>query len=356
MGQTLMNFRMDEEIKKEMESACKEMGLSLTTAFTIFAIKVGRERRIPFEVSAERSAVPSRKGNGYERGGEMADGIRGGPEEELIRIRDQLESTCGDIRRSLTNLHISIPASRTGLTIEKIRLLCGDELKDKTAETLSGIKSILSDRNLAVMREKDIEVLEDYADALSHIRSEVKHMEVTLIPAFKSSVEEAAAGYDGFALRLSAVSKAFDRLQEIMNDFLRSTARKQGTARALQGRIQRAGAGVSDPGVRTAVDRLEALILQRFDALPPRIRGHLESHYFQTLALTLGELEKAEREGDVTAEKAGLCLRVVSVMEQTIEEGRKRQDVLSSQSLEAEVLALERIAAMRGDIPDGFVP
>ena len=36
-----------------MEEACKEMGLSMTAAFTIFATKVGRERRIPFEVSAD---------------------------------------------------------------------------------------------------------------------------------------------------------------------------------------------------------------------------------------------------------------------------------------------------------------
>ena len=30
-----------------------EMGLSMTTAFTIFAKKVSREHRIPFEVSAD---------------------------------------------------------------------------------------------------------------------------------------------------------------------------------------------------------------------------------------------------------------------------------------------------------------
>ncbi len=36
-----------------MESACADMGLSMSAAFTIFAKKVGRERRIPFEVSAD---------------------------------------------------------------------------------------------------------------------------------------------------------------------------------------------------------------------------------------------------------------------------------------------------------------
>ena len=53
MGQTMVNFRMDEDVKRKMEQACREMGLSMTTAFTIFAVKVGKEKRIPFEVTAD---------------------------------------------------------------------------------------------------------------------------------------------------------------------------------------------------------------------------------------------------------------------------------------------------------------
>ena len=53
MAQAMVNFRMDEEIKKGMEQTCKEMGMSMTTAFTIFAVKVNKERRIPFEVAAD---------------------------------------------------------------------------------------------------------------------------------------------------------------------------------------------------------------------------------------------------------------------------------------------------------------
>lgn len=48
-----VNFRLDEDVKRSMEQACADMGLSMTAAFTIFAKKVGRERRIPFEVSAD---------------------------------------------------------------------------------------------------------------------------------------------------------------------------------------------------------------------------------------------------------------------------------------------------------------
>jgi len=53
MAQTMVNFRMDEELKKSMEETCKDLGLSMTTAFTIFARKMTREKRIPFEVSVD---------------------------------------------------------------------------------------------------------------------------------------------------------------------------------------------------------------------------------------------------------------------------------------------------------------
>ena len=42
-----VNFRMDPDLKRSMEEVCAEMGLSMTTAFTIFAKKVSREHRIP---------------------------------------------------------------------------------------------------------------------------------------------------------------------------------------------------------------------------------------------------------------------------------------------------------------------
>jgi DNA-damage-inducible protein J len=49
----MVNFRMDADLKKSMEQTCKEMGMSMSTAFIIYATKVSREKRIPFEVEAE---------------------------------------------------------------------------------------------------------------------------------------------------------------------------------------------------------------------------------------------------------------------------------------------------------------
>jgi len=44
---------MDEELKKSVETVCHNLGMSMTTAFTIFAKKMSNEQRIPFEVSID---------------------------------------------------------------------------------------------------------------------------------------------------------------------------------------------------------------------------------------------------------------------------------------------------------------
>jgi len=56
---TLVNIRMDPELKQDMEDTCRELGMSLTTAFTVFARKMTRERRIPFDVSVDPFYSPS---------------------------------------------------------------------------------------------------------------------------------------------------------------------------------------------------------------------------------------------------------------------------------------------------------
>ena len=49
---TQVTIRIDEEVKNNAEMALKEMGLDLSTAITIFLVKVGREKRIPFDINA----------------------------------------------------------------------------------------------------------------------------------------------------------------------------------------------------------------------------------------------------------------------------------------------------------------
>ena len=50
---TQVNFRIDDNVKINAEKALKEMGLTMSTAITMFLVKVGREKRIPFEINAD---------------------------------------------------------------------------------------------------------------------------------------------------------------------------------------------------------------------------------------------------------------------------------------------------------------
>lgn len=59
MSQTLVNFRMDSDLKKDMEQLCQALGMNLSTAFLIFAKKMTRERRIPFDVALDPFYSPS---------------------------------------------------------------------------------------------------------------------------------------------------------------------------------------------------------------------------------------------------------------------------------------------------------
>ena len=54
---TQVNFRIEDDIKANAESALKEMGLNMSTAITMFLVKVGRERRIPFEICEGKKEV-----------------------------------------------------------------------------------------------------------------------------------------------------------------------------------------------------------------------------------------------------------------------------------------------------------
>ena len=49
---TTISLRFDDEMKKQLDEMCDEMGMNLTTFFMIYAKKALRDRRIPFEVAA----------------------------------------------------------------------------------------------------------------------------------------------------------------------------------------------------------------------------------------------------------------------------------------------------------------
>lgn len=53
MASTNINIRMDAELKRQFEAFCADMGMTMTTAFNVFAKKAVRENRIPFEISGD---------------------------------------------------------------------------------------------------------------------------------------------------------------------------------------------------------------------------------------------------------------------------------------------------------------
>ena len=53
MAQTTVSVRMDNELKKEFDAVCNDLGLSMTTAITMLAKKMAREKRLPFEISID---------------------------------------------------------------------------------------------------------------------------------------------------------------------------------------------------------------------------------------------------------------------------------------------------------------
>ena len=61
MAQTNVNIRMDSDLKTQLEAFCTDMGMTMTTAFTVFAKKAVREYRIPFEIGAEVPNAVTRK-------------------------------------------------------------------------------------------------------------------------------------------------------------------------------------------------------------------------------------------------------------------------------------------------------
>lgn len=88
MAQTNINIRMDEDLKKQFENFCSEVGMSMTTAFCIFAKTVVRQQRIPFEISTESDPFYSAANmDRLRRSAEQMERI-GGTVHEIGEIED----------------------------------------------------------------------------------------------------------------------------------------------------------------------------------------------------------------------------------------------------------------------------
>ena len=61
MANININIRMDSDLKQQFEAFCNAVGMTMTTAFTVFAKKAVREYRIPFEIRAEVPNAETKK-------------------------------------------------------------------------------------------------------------------------------------------------------------------------------------------------------------------------------------------------------------------------------------------------------
>lgn len=53
MSQSTISIRMDDDLKRNFDHICNELGMSMSTAVTMLAKKMTREQRLPFDLSVD---------------------------------------------------------------------------------------------------------------------------------------------------------------------------------------------------------------------------------------------------------------------------------------------------------------
>lgn len=53
MATTNLTIRMDEELKQQVKELVDDLGMDMTTFFTVYAKKAVRTQKIPFEISGD---------------------------------------------------------------------------------------------------------------------------------------------------------------------------------------------------------------------------------------------------------------------------------------------------------------
>lgn len=53
MPQTTLSIRMDENVKKQFDAFCNDVGMNTSVAINLFVKAVLREKRIPFEIATD---------------------------------------------------------------------------------------------------------------------------------------------------------------------------------------------------------------------------------------------------------------------------------------------------------------
>lgn len=271
----------------------------------------------------------------------------------LRQKREKAARLCMDIKRSLTHIHTTIPTAIPGLSIERVRLLCADELKDKVTAVSNIFGKGFPDQFASVMNKQDLALLDKHLDQLTSIAKDVKQIDFTLTTVLKTWSDSSTAAFDDYEARLTVISRRMDELHKAVSSLVSLIAEKSGAGEAVpsvQQRIRQASMEVTAPKVRASMADLEMLVQKHYDDLDGQTKVRIESYYLETLELVLGELGRAEQAGEDTQTREELSIRVIHVLSDIFSAGQQVQREISERNLVAEVAALERLAAMRGDV------
>ena len=101
MAQSTFSIRMDENLKRDFGVFCDNVGMTMSTAFVVFAKAAVRERRFPFEIGECRGRL-SRIGSS-----ESIDRAR----QAFKTLRAEAERR-GDAEMTLDEINAEIAAAR----------------------------------------------------------------------------------------------------------------------------------------------------------------------------------------------------------------------------------------------------
>ena len=94
MAQTAFSIRMDDGLKREFSQFCENIGMTMSTAFVVFAKAALRSRRIPFEIYDYRDSESPEKAQSRERARRAFESMRAEIQE---RYKDKPEPTMEEI-------------------------------------------------------------------------------------------------------------------------------------------------------------------------------------------------------------------------------------------------------------------
>ena len=117
MAQTAFSIRMDEGLKRDFSQFCENIGMSMSTAFVVFAKATLRSRRIPFEIYDYRQQAADEKAAEAER-------VRQRAIEAFTQMRANIQDRYKDMREpTMAEIEAGIARARKERRQRKARKL-----------------------------------------------------------------------------------------------------------------------------------------------------------------------------------------------------------------------------------------